>query len=44
MSIQGMNSNAFHLALARAAATMANPAYGNRLQLATELVRRGAVT
>ena len=43
-SLQGMNSNAFHLALARAAATMANPAYGNRLQLATELVRHGAVT
>jgi DNA repair protein RadC len=34
-----MNSNTFQLALARAAATMANPAYGNRLQLATELVR-----
>jgi DNA repair protein RadC len=35
-SLQGMNSNTFHLALARTAATMANPAYGNRLQLATE--------
>jgi hypothetical protein len=39
-----MNSYDFQNALEQAAATMANPAYGNRLRLAKELVQRGAVT
>ena len=43
-TLQATDSNAFYLALTQAAASMANPAYGNRLRLAKDLVQRGAVT
>ena len=43
-SLQATTGHDFQRALDQAAATMANPAYGNRLRLAKELVRHGAVT
>jgi hypothetical protein len=43
-SIQELYGTDFHLALAQTAATMANPAHGDRLRKAMDLVRRGAVT
>jgi hypothetical protein len=43
-SIQDLYGADFHLALAQTAATMANPAHGDRLRKAMDLVRRGAVT
>jgi hypothetical protein len=43
-SIQETSSHDFHLALDQTAATMANPAHGDRLRKAMDLVRRGAVT
>jgi len=43
-SIQDLYGADFHLALAQTAATMANPAHGDRLRKAMDFVRRGAVT
>ena len=43
-SLQELYGADFHLALAQTAATMANPAHGDRLRKAMDLVRRGAVT
>jgi hypothetical protein len=43
-SIQETSAHDFHLALAQTAATMANPAHGDRLRKAMDLVRKGAVT
>jgi hypothetical protein len=43
-SIQELYGTEFHLALAQTAAAMANPAHGDRLRKAMDLVRRGAVT
>jgi hypothetical protein len=43
-SIQELYGADFHLALTQTAATMANPAHGDRLRKAMDLVRRGAVT
>jgi hypothetical protein len=43
-SIQELYGADFHLALAQTAATMANPAHGDRLRKAMDLVRSGAVT
>ena len=42
-SIQEMSAHDFHLALAQTAATMANPAHGDRLRKAIDLMHRGAV-
>jgi hypothetical protein len=44
LQAQATDSHDIERALDQAAATMANPAYGNRLRLAKELVQRGAVT
>ena len=43
-SIQERYGTEFHLALAQTAATMVNPAHGDRLRKAMDLVRSGAVT
>jgi hypothetical protein len=43
-SIQDLYGADFHLALAQTAATMANPAHGDRLRKAMDFVRSGAVT
>jgi hypothetical protein len=43
-SLQDLYGAEFHLALAQAAATMTNPAHGNRLHKAMDLARSGAVT
>jgi hypothetical protein len=43
-ALQPTDGHDVERALDQAAAAMANPAYGNRLRLAKELVRRGAVT
>jgi hypothetical protein len=43
-SLQELYGADFHLALAQTAATMANPAHGDRLRNAMDLMRSGAVT
>ena len=43
-SLQELYGTDFHLALAQTTATMVNPAYGDRLRKAMDLVRRGVVT
>jgi hypothetical protein len=43
-SLQERYGADFHLALAQTAATMANPAHGDRLRKALDLARSGAVT
>jgi hypothetical protein len=43
-SLQATDNHDVERALDQAATAMANPAYGNRLRLAKELVQRGAVT